>query len=149
MDSRDTERTSVVRHEERLRAAVQQAERGTARVRKRVVTETVTLEVQVQREVLEVEEGLTPAAEPAGASGRVVEGEALAGRDVHADPRTEEVQVVTLHGQRPVVPLETVPYEEARVVKRVVTVPHEVTETVRREHVEVLGDPQGLADELR
>lgn len=154
MDNRASDRTSLVRHEEKLTAAVQRVARGATRVRKRVVTETVTVEVEVQREVLEVDEapatgrqvasGTTGAAD--AASDQLVTGDDLSGRDVAADPREEEVQVVTLHRQRPVVTLETVPYEEARVVKRVVTVPHDVTETVRREHVDVQEvDAQGVS----
>lgn len=146
MDNRAGDRTSLVRHEEKLTAAVQRVARGATRVRKRVITETVTVEVEVQREVLEVEEA--PAAGSGNAArgtatpadtegGQAVGAEQLAQRQVDAQPREEEVQVVTLHRQRPVVTLETVPYEEARVVKRTVTVPHEVTETVRREHVDV------------
>ncbi|QRO87110.1 DUF2382 domain-containing protein [Kytococcus sedentarius] len=146
MDNRAGDRTSLVRHEEKLTAAVQRVARGATRVRKRVITETVTVEVEVQREVLEVEEapaaasgiaagGTGTAADTAG--GQAVGAEQLAQRQVDAQPREEEVQVVTLHRQRPVVTLETVPYEEVRVVKRTVTVPHEVTETVRREHVDV------------
>ncbi len=146
MDNRTGDRTSLVRHEEKLTAAVQRVARGATRVRKRVITETVTVEVEVQREVLEVEEA--PAAGGGAATpgtgtavdtggGQAVGAEQLAQRQVDAQPREEEVQVVTLHRQRPVVTLETVPYEEVRVVKRTVTVPHEVTETVRREHVDV------------
>lgn len=151
MDNRTGDRTSLVRHEEKLTAAVQRVARGATRVRKRVITETVTVEVEVQREVLEVEEapaagsgnaargtatpGTGAATDTAG--GQAVGAEQLAQRQVDAQPREEEVQVVTLHRQRPVVTLETVPYEEVRVVKRTVTVPHEVTETVRREHVDV------------
>ena len=56
MDNRAGDRTSLVRHEEKLTAAVQRVARGATRVRKRVITETVTVEVEVQREVLEVEE---------------------------------------------------------------------------------------------
>ncbi|WP_462418552.1 DUF2382 domain-containing protein [Kytococcus sp. Marseille-QA3725] len=140
MDSRASDRTSMVRHEERLNAAVQQVDRRITRVRKRVITETVNVEVEVQREVIEVEEGeveTVPVDAGSAPSGTVVEGADLEARDVTADAREEEVQVFTLHRQRPVVTLETVPYEEVRVVKRVVTVPHEVTETVRREHVDV------------
>ena len=44
MDNRAGDRTSLVRHEEKLTAAVQRVARGATRVRKRVITETVTVE---------------------------------------------------------------------------------------------------------
>ena len=39
MDNRAGDRTSLVRHEEKLTAAVQRVARGATRVRKRVITE--------------------------------------------------------------------------------------------------------------
>lgn len=156
MDNGAADRTSLVRHEEQLIAGVQRVDRGATRVRKRVVTETVTLEVQVQREVLEVDPApasATPAVEPDGftAGAQLVDAQELGRRDLRAEPRVDEVRTITLHEQRPVVTLETVPYEEARVVKRVVTVPQEVTDTVRREHVDVveLDEAGNVRDDFR
>ncbi len=154
MDNRASDRTSLVRHEERLTAAVQRVSAGATRVRKRVITETVTVEVEVQREVLEVEQPTRAASASTGAvpalgdeRGETVGADELARRTVD-DVRADEVQVITLHRQRPVVTLETVPYEEARVVKRVVTSPYQTSETVRREHVDVLDvDAQGLVSD--
>lgn len=138
MDNRQNERTSMVRHAERLVAGAERRPAGATRVRKRVVTETVTLEVELQREVLELEEvrGADHLAGGAPAGPAEVGAAELAER---ADGREEleELQTVTLHRQRPVITLETVPYEEARVLRRRVVVPHEVTETVRAEHVDI------------
>lgn len=138
MDHRQNERTSMVRHAERLVAGVERRPAGATRVRKRVVTEVVTVEVEVQREVLELEELRHTDGVLGDERARLgaVEAAELAER---ADGREEleEIQTVTLHRQRPVVTLETVPYEEARVLRRRVVVPHEATETVRAEHVDI------------
>ena len=122
----------VTRSEERLHVGTERVETGRARLRKYVVTETVTQTVPVSHEELRVvREPLEP-----GAPG-VPEVAAL----------SEEVHEVVLSAERPVVYREVVPVERIRLATETVTGEETVTEQVRKEQVEVLADlpPQETA----
>lgn len=117
----------VVRSEERLRVRMERLPRG-VRVRKRVVTETRQITVQVRREEIEFE---PVGAAEAGAAG----GYGTAGGGGDWQPDLE----IVLHEERPVVTMDVVPVERVRVGRRVVTEQRAVEEELRREVVEVEG----------
>jgi uncharacterized protein (TIGR02271 family) len=113
----------LVRREERLRVGKEQRERGRARLRKYVVTETQQVEVPVSREELRVERV------PLDESDRVAGDIALGQGD--------DVQEIVLHEERPVVGKETVGVEKIRVGKETVTGSETVSADVAREEVEI------------
>ncbi|MCW2679643.1 MAG: photosystem reaction center subunit [Frankiales bacterium] len=115
----------VTRSEERLHVATERVETGRARLRKYVVTETVTHTVPVSHEELRiVREPLEPGA-----------------MDVPVvTSLTEEVHEVVLSAERPVVQREIVPVERIRLDTESVSGEEMVTEQVRKEQVEVLSD---------
>jgi uncharacterized protein (TIGR02271 family) len=113
----------VTRVEERLDVGTQVVPVERVLVRKRVVTETRQIEVQLRREELVVER--TPV-EP----GR-------AGAGVAREP-----VVLTLVEEEPVVTVRARPYERVTVVVDRVTEQRPVTAELRREQVEVAG-PDG------
>ena len=115
----------VTRSEERLHVGTERIETGRARLRKYVVTETVTQTVPVSHEELRVVRELL---EP-GAPG-VPEVSEL----------SEELHEVVLSAERPVVQREVVPVERIRLATETVSGEETVTEQVRKEHVEVLSD---------
>lgn len=115
----------VTRSEERLHVGTERVETGRARLRKYVVTETVTQTVPVSHEELRiVREPLVP-----GAPGVPV-----------VDALSEEVHEVVLSAERPVVQREVVPVERIRLTTQSVEGEETVSEQVRREEVEVLSD---------
>jgi len=118
--------TAMTRSEERVRVGTQQVETGTARLRKRIISEQQTVRVPVSHdEVRVVREPITDA--NAGA--------ALAGPEL-----SEEEHEVVLRQEKPVVTKETVPVERVRLGTQTVTEQVQVQEQVRKEQIEVDGD---------
>jgi uncharacterized protein (TIGR02271 family) len=114
---------AMTRSEERLEVGTQRVETGVARLRKYVVSENVTETVPVSHEEIRVErEPITDANV----------GDALAGPAI-----SEEEHEVVLHGERPVVAKEAVPVERVRLDVDTVTDQETVSETVRKEQIEL------------
>jgi uncharacterized protein (TIGR02271 family) len=119
---------AMTRSEEELRVGTETRERGRARLRKYVTTETQQVTVPVQREEIRVErEPITDANLGAATSGPAI---------------SEEEHEVTLHEETPVVEKRVVPRERVRMDTETVTDQREVTEEVRKEQVEVEGGEQ-------
>ena len=117
---------AMTRSEEELRVGTADRESGRARLRKYVVTEQVQQTVPVRREEVRVErEPIT--------DGNV--DQALDGPEI-----SEEEHEVVLHEEEPVVEKRTVPKERVRMEKDSVTDEAEVSEEVRKEHIEAEGD---------
>jgi len=117
---------AMTRSEEELRVGTTQRERGRARLRKYVVTETQQVTVPVQREEVRVErEPITDANLDAATSGPDI---------------SEEEHEVTLHEETPVVEKRVVPRERVRLDTDTVTDQRQVSEEVRKEQVQVDGD---------
>ena len=112
----------MTRSEERLHVGTEQVQAGRARLRKYVVTETVTQTVPVSHEEVRLER------EPVIDANR---GAATSGSDI-----SEEEHEVTLRAERPVVNKETVPVERVRLGAETITEDHEVSETLRKEHID-------------
>jgi uncharacterized protein (TIGR02271 family) len=116
----------MTRSEEELRVGKMDQERGRARLRKYVVTEEVQQTVPVRREEVRVErEPIT--------DGNV--GDARDGPEI-----SEEEHEVVLHEEQPVVEKKAVPKERVRMDKESVTAEAQVSEEVRKEHIEADGD---------
>ena len=116
---------AMTRSEERLSVGTQSTEVGRARLRKFVVTENVTQTVPVTREEVRVErEPITDAN-----IGNAMDGPAI----------SEEEHEVVLHAEQPVVAKESVPVERVRLDKDTVTEQQQVSETVRKEQIEMEG----------
>jgi uncharacterized protein (TIGR02271 family) len=114
---------AMTRSEERLNVGTRTEEVGRARLRKYVVTENVTETVPVSREEVRVErEPITDAN-----AGDALEGPAI----------SEAEHEVTLTAERPVVEKEAVPVERVRLDKETVTDQEQVSETVRKEEIDV------------
>jgi len=121
---------AMTRSEEELRVGTQTRERGRARLRKYVVTETQQVTVPVQREEVRVErEPITDANLDAATSGPDI---------------SEEEHEVTLHEETPVVDKRAVPKERVRLDTDTVTEERQVSEEVRKEHIEVDDDQDQL-----
>ena len=118
---------AMTRSEERLHVGTRQVETGKARLRKYIVSETVTQTVPVSHEEVVIErEPITDANRDAAMSGGEL---------------TEEEHEVTLHAERPVVSKETVPVERVRLSTETVTGSEQLSEEVRKEQIEeVTGD---------
>jgi uncharacterized protein (TIGR02271 family) len=116
--------------EERLSVGTRQTEAGRARLRKYVVTENVTQTVPVSHEEVRLErEPITDAN-----IGNAMDGPAI----------SEEEHEVVLHAETPVVAKEAVPVERVRLDKTTVTEQEQVTDSVRKEEVELEGDATTL-----
>jgi uncharacterized protein (TIGR02271 family) len=116
---------AMTRSEERLSVGTREEEIGRARLRKYVVSENVTETVPVSREEVRVErEPITDAN-----IGNAMDGPAI----------SEEEHEVTLHAERPVVAKEAVPVERVRLDKQTVTEQETVSDTVRKEQIEMEG----------
>lgn len=116
---------AMTRSEERLQVGTQTRESGRARLRKYVVTETVTQTVPVSHEEIRVErEPITDTNSDA----------AMAGGDI-----TEEEHEITLHEERPVVAKETVPVERIRMSTDTVRDEEQISEQVRKEQIDTTG----------
>jgi uncharacterized protein (TIGR02271 family) len=121
---------AMTRSEEELRVGTTQRERGRARLRKYVTTETRQVTVPVQREELRVErEPITDANRDAAVSGPEI---------------SEEEHEVTLREEAPVVEKRVVPRERVRLDTETVTDERQVAEEVRKEQIEVEGDQDRL-----
>jgi uncharacterized protein (TIGR02271 family) len=117
---------AMTRSEEHLAVGTQRVEAGRARLRKYVVTENVTQTVPVSREEVVLErEPITDANV----------GDALDGPAI-----SDEEHEVVLHAERPVVAKEAVPVERVRLDTETVTEQQTVTDTVRKEQVELDAD---------
>jgi len=114
---------AMTRSEEELQVDKRSREAGRARLRKYVVTEDVNVTVPVQREEVRVErEPITDANRDA----------AMSGPDI-----SEEEHEVILNEEEVVVSKQAVPKERVRLDKDVVTDQEQVSETVRKEQVDV------------
>ena len=120
---------AMTRSEEELRVGTRQREAGRARLRKYVVTESVTKTVPVQREEVRLER------EPITDANR---DEALSGADI-----SEEEHEVVLHEEEPVVEKRVVPKERVRLDTETVSEEHEVSEEVRKEQIDAEGLERG------
>jgi uncharacterized protein (TIGR02271 family) len=116
----ETQRQSMVRSEERLRAGTETVETGRVRLTKHVVTAQQTITVPIRREEVHITR------EP------VKPGEAGTGAEIGDEERT-----VIVHEERPVIAKETVPVERVTLDTETVRENREVSDTVRREEVEV------------
>jgi uncharacterized protein (TIGR02271 family) len=115
---------SMVRSEERLRAGTETVETGRVKLRKHVVTEQQQMTVPVSHEeVRVVREPVSP--DQAGT------------RDL--GQIGEDEREVVLHEERPVVAKETVPVERVGLETERIQGEQEVSDTVRKERVEVEG----------
>ena len=113
---------AMTRSEERLHVGTETVQAGRARLRKYVVTETVTQTVPVSHEEVRLErEPITEANRDAALSGPAI---------------SEEEHEVTLHAERPVVAKEAVPVEQVRLGTETVTQQQQVTEQVRKEQID-------------
>jgi uncharacterized protein (TIGR02271 family) len=121
---------AMTRSEEELRVGTQTRERGRARLRKYVTTETQQVTVPVQREEVRVErEPITDANLDAATSGPAI---------------SEEEHEVTLREEEVVVDKRAVPRERVRLDTETVTDERQVSEEVRKEQIEVEGDQDQL-----
>jgi uncharacterized protein (TIGR02271 family) len=126
---------AMTRSEEELRVGTQTRERGRARLRKYVVTETQQVTVPVQREEVRVErEPITDANIDAATSGPAI---------------SEEEHEVTLREEQVVVEKRAVPKERVRLDTETVTDERQVSEEVRKEQIEVQGDQDQLRRDQR
>jgi uncharacterized protein (TIGR02271 family) len=117
---------AMTRSEEELQVGTQTRERGRARLRKYVTTETQQVTVPVQREEVRVErEPITDANLDAATSGPAI---------------SEEEHEVTLREEEVVVDKRAVPKERVRLDKDTVTEERQVAEQVRKEQIEVDGE---------
>jgi uncharacterized protein (TIGR02271 family) len=114
---------AMTRSEEELRVGTTQRERGRVRLRKYVTTEHVQQAVPVRRERVRLErEPITDANIHAATSGPEI---------------SEEEHEVVLREEEPVVEKRVVPRERIRLDKDTVTGEEQVTESVRKEQIEV------------
>jgi len=117
---------AMTRSEEELRVGTTERESGRVRLQKYVVEEEVTKTVPVRREEVRVErEPITDANR-----GDAVDGPAI----------SEEEHEVVLHAEEAVVEKTAVPKERIRLEKDVTEEEETVSETVRKEQVDVDGD---------
>jgi uncharacterized protein (TIGR02271 family) len=119
---------ALTRSEEELRVRKTEHEAGRVRLKKYVVEDEVTQTVPVRREEVRVErEPITDANV----------GDATAGPEI-----SEEEHEVVLHEEEPVAEKRTVPKERVRLDKDVHTEEREVSDTLRKEQIDV-DDAQG------
>jgi uncharacterized protein (TIGR02271 family) len=126
---------AMTRSEEELRVGTTQRERGRARLRKYVVTESVTTTVPVEREEARLErEPITDANVD----------QAMRGPEL-----TEGEHEVVLREEEPVVEEQVVPKERVRLDKEAVTDEREVAEEVRKERIDYDGTDEPGTDQPR
>ncbi len=116
---------AMTRSEEELLVSKAQQETGRVRLRKYVVTEQVQKTVPVRREEVWIER------EPIIDANR---GDAVDGPGI-----SEEEHEVVLHEEEPVVDKRVVPKERVSLGKETITDEREVSEEVRKEHIETEG----------
>jgi uncharacterized protein (TIGR02271 family) len=120
---------AMTRSEEELHVGTTQQESGRARLRKYVVEDEVTKTVPVQREEVRIErEPITDAN-----AGAATDGPAI----------SDEEHEVVLHEEEVVAEKRAVPKERIRMDKETVTDEQQVSETVRKEEVDVDGEGRG------
>jgi uncharacterized protein (TIGR02271 family) len=117
---------AMTRSEEELRVGTTERESGRVRLQKYVVEEEVTETVPVRREEVRVER------EPITDANR---GDALDGPAI-----SEEEHEVVLHQEEVVAEKRAVPKERVRLDKDVTTDEETISETVRKEQIDVDGD---------
>ena len=117
---------AMTRSEEELRIGTTERESGRARLRKYVVEDEVTETVPVQREEIRVEREPITDANVGDATG----GPAI----------SEEEHEVVLHEEEVVVDKQAVPKERIRLDKDAETEEQQVSETLRKEEVDVDGE---------
>ena len=121
---------AMTRSEEELQVGTETRERGRARLRKYVTTQTQQVTVPVSREEVRVErEPITDANLDAASSGPAI---------------SEEEHEVTLREEEVVVDKRAVPKERVRLDTETVTDERQVSEEVRKEQIEVDGDQERL-----
>jgi uncharacterized protein (TIGR02271 family) len=129
---------AMTRSEEEVAFGTTQRETGRARLRKYIVEDEVTQTVPVRREEVRVErEPITDANV----------GDATSGPEL-----SEEEHEVTLHAEEAVAQKRVVPKERVRLDKDVTTEQRQVSETARKEQVDVLdadGRPEQGEDDVR
>jgi uncharacterized protein (TIGR02271 family) len=114
---------AMTRSEEELRVGTTEREAGRVRLRKVVVEDEVTQTVPVKREEVRVErEPITDANVDDAKDGPAI---------------SEEEHEVVLHEEEPVAEKRVIPKERVRLDKDVQTDEREVSDTVRKEHIEV------------
>ena len=114
---------AITRSEEELRVDTAQRERGRVRLRKYVTTEQVQQAVPIRRERVRLErEPITDANLDAATSGPAI---------------SEAEHEVVLREEEPVVEKRAVPKERVRLDTETVTDERQVSEEVRKEHIEV------------
>jgi uncharacterized protein (TIGR02271 family) len=117
---------AMTRSEEELRVGTAQREAGRVRLRKYVVEDEVTQTVPVRREEVRLErEPITEANVEAATDGPAI---------------SEEEHEVVLHEEEPVVEKRAVPKERVRLDKDVRSEQRELSDTVRKEQIEVDDD---------
>ena len=120
---RGTTGDAMTRSEEELRVGTTERESGRARLKKYVVEDEVTETVPVRREEVHVErEPITDANVGDATSGPAI---------------SEEEHEVVLHEEEAVVDKQVVPKERVRLDKDVTTDEEQVSETLRKEEVDV------------
>ena len=120
---------AIIRSEERLHIGTERVVAGRARLRKYVVTETVTQTVGLRHEEVRIErEPITDANRDAA---------------LHRGNLTEQEYEVILHSERPVVSKETVPVERVRLQTETVTEQIDITTPVRKEQIDGLEMVEG------
>lgn len=119
----DRDAESLVRHEERLNVGTEAHETGQVRLRKYVDTEEQTVSVPVETETARVVR-------------KPVDGQAVTDGKAFGE---EEIDV-TLHGERPVVSKETVAVEEVGIETERRTENVQVSDSIRKERIEVEGE---------
>ena len=114
---------AMTRSEEELRVGTAERESGRVRLKKYVVEDEVTQTVPVRREELRVErEPITDANVGAATDGPAI---------------SEEEHEVVLHEEEPVVEKQAVPKERVRLDKEAHTDERQVSDTLRKEEIEV------------
>jgi len=121
---------AMTRSEEEVKVGTTDREAGRARLRKYVVEEEVTKTVPVRREEVRVErEPITEANADAALDGPTI---------------SEEEHEVVLHEEEPVVEKQAVPKERIRMDKDTVMDEEQVSETARKERVDIDEGPGRL-----
>jgi uncharacterized protein (TIGR02271 family) len=120
---------AMTRSEEELRVGTTERETGRARLRKYVVEDEVTQTVPVRREEVRVErEPITDANVDAATAGPAI---------------SEEEHEVVLHEEQAVVEKRAVPKERVRLDKETTIEQQQVSDTVRKEQIDVDDDAAG------
>ena len=122
---------AMTRSEEELRVGTTQREAGRARLRKYVVEDEVTQTVPVRREEVRVErEPITDANVDQATDGPAI---------------SDEEHEVVLHEEQAVVDKQAVPKERVRLDKESVTEEQQVSDTVRKEEIDIDDTGRGTA----